>query len=155
MTLPMDIRPASTEARIGFVFSRRGLIPEAASSWFLPRVVGISRALEWVETGRIFDAEEALSGGLVRSLHDPASLLDTARQLALEIAANTALVAVALSHRLLWTMLTEPHPIAAHRTDSRGLHERGRSAHAREGIGPSSPSGRLNFPTASATAFPT
>jgi enoyl-CoA hydratase/carnithine racemase len=134
MTLPMDVRLASTEARIGFVFSRRGLVLEAASSWFLPRVVGISRALEWVETGRILDAEEALSGGLVRSLHDPDSLLDAARELALEIAANTAPVAVALSRRLLWTMLTEPHPMAAHRADSRGLHERGRSADAREGV---------------------
>jgi enoyl-CoA hydratase/carnithine racemase len=134
MTLPMDVRLASTEARIGFVFTRRGLVPEAASTWFLPRVVGISTALEWIETGRIFDPDEALSAGLLRSVHEPDELLAAANEIALEIAENTAPVSVALSRRLLWTMLTEPHPMAAHRADSRGLTARGASADAREGV---------------------
>ena len=103
MTLPMDVRLAAEAARIGFVFARRGIVPEACSSWFLPRVVGISRAMEWVATGRVFDAEEALAGGLVRSVHPPDELLDAAHALAREIADNTAPVSVALARRMMWT----------------------------------------------------
>jgi len=134
MTLPMDIRLASEEARIGFVFARRGIIPEACSSWFLPRVVGISRAMEWVGTGRVFSAQEALEGGLVRSLHAPGELLGAARTLALEIAENSAPVSVALARQLMWRMLGAPHPMFAHRADSRGMVARGQSADAVEGV---------------------
>jgi enoyl-CoA hydratase/carnithine racemase/RimJ/RimL family protein N-acetyltransferase len=134
MTLPMDVRIAADDARIGFVFVRRGIVPEACSSWFLPRVVGISRAMEWVATGRVFDAQEALSGGLVRSLHPKAELLEAANTLAREIADNAAPVSVALARRMLWRMLGAEHPMVAHRTDSRGMLHRGRSADAAEGI---------------------
>ena len=134
MTLPMDVRLAAHDARIGFVFARRGIIPEACSSWFLPRVVGISRAMEWVATGRVFSAQEALDGGLVRSLHPKDELLDAARALAREIAENTAPVSVALARRLMWRMLGAEHPMIAHRADSRGMVARGQSADAVEGI---------------------
>ena len=134
MTLPMDIRMAAEDARIGFVFARRGIVPEACSSWFLPRVVGISRAMEWVATGRVFSAQEALDGALVRSLHPAAKLLDAARELALEIAENTAPVSVALARRMMWTMLGAEHPMLAHRADSRGMFYRGQSADAVEGV---------------------
>src|ERR1700733_1915935 len=134
MTLPMDVRLAADDARIGFVFTRRGIVPEACSSWFLPRVVGISRAMEWVATGRVFDAQEALTGGLVRSLHPKTELLDAANALAREIAENTAPVSVALARRMMWTMLGAEHPMLAHRADSRGMYYRGRSADAAEGI---------------------
>ncbi len=134
MTLPMDVRLASESARIGFVFARRGIIPEAASSWFLPRVVGISQAMEWVATGRIFDAAEAKDRGLVRSVHPPGELLDAARALGREIAENTAPVSVALARRLMWRMLGAEHPMYAHRADSRGMVARGQSADAVEGI---------------------
>jgi enoyl-CoA hydratase/carnithine racemase len=134
MTLPMDIRLAAEDARIGFVFARRGIVPEACSSWFLPRVVGISRAMEWVATGRVFSAQEALEAGLVRSLHPAGELLDTAYGLAREIADNTAPVSVALARRMLWTMLGASHPMLAHRADSRGMFFRGQSADAREGV---------------------
>ena len=134
MTLPMDVRLASDQARIGFVFTRRGIVPEAASSWFLPRVVGISRAVEWAATGRVFEANEALEGGLVRSIHAPGELLDAANELAREIAENTAPVSVALARRLMWRMLGAEHPMLAHRADSRGMFVRGQSADAAEGI---------------------
>ena len=134
MTLPMDVRLASEDARMGFVFARRGIIPEACSSWFLPRVVGISRAMEWVSTGRVFNAQEALEAGLVRSIHPPGELLGAARDLAREIAENTAPVSVALARRLMWTMLGAEHPMLAHRADSRGMLARGQSADAVEGI---------------------
>ncbi len=134
MTLPMDIRLAAEGARIGFVFTRRGIVPEACSSWFLPRIVGISRAMEWVASGRVFTAQEALAGGLVRSVHSEGELLGAARELALEIAANTAPVSVALARRLLWSGLGAAHPMEAHRADSRAMFARGRSADAREGI---------------------
>jgi enoyl-CoA hydratase/carnithine racemase len=134
MTLPMDVRLASTQARFGFVFARRGIVPEACSSWFLPRVVGISRAAEWVYTGRVFDADEALAGGLVRSIHEPDDLLPAARALAAEIADNTAPVSVALSRLMLWRMLGANHPMEAHKVDSRGVRVRGRSADAEEGV---------------------
>ena len=134
MTLPMDIRLASEEARMGFVFARRGIVPEACSSWFLPRVVGISQAMEWVATGRVFDAREALAGRLVRSIHPADELLGVAHELAREIADNTAPVSVALARRMLWTMLGAEHPMVAHRADSRAMFSRGLSADAREGV---------------------
>jgi enoyl-CoA hydratase/carnithine racemase len=134
VTLPMDIRIASTAARIGFVFVRRGIVPESASSWFLPRLVGMGRAAEWVLTGRVFPAEEALAGGLVTRVVPPAELLPAARGLAEEIARHTAPVAVALSRQLLWKMAGASHPAAAHRIDSRAMFWTGRSADVREGI---------------------
>jgi len=134
MTLPMDIRLASESARIGFVFARRGIVPEAASSWFLPRVVGISRAMEWVATGRVFPASEALEAGLVRSLYPPEQLLPAAYELAREIADNASPVSVALSRQMLWRMLGADHPMEAHKIDSRAIYERGRSPDAREGV---------------------
>jgi enoyl-CoA hydratase/carnithine racemase len=134
MTLPMDVRLASDQARVGFVFTRRGIVPEACSSWFLPRIVGISRAMEWAATGRVFDAAEALEGGLVRSVHAPDELLPAARALAREVADNTAPVSVALARRLMWTMLGADHPMEAHKADSRAMLARGQSADAREGV---------------------
>jgi enoyl-CoA hydratase/carnithine racemase len=135
MTLPMDIRLAAQDARLGFVFARRGIVPEACSSWFLPRLVGISQAMEWVATGRVFTAEEALAGGLVRSLHPPGELLAAARSIAEEIAENAAPVSVALARRMMWRMLGAEHPMLAHRADSRGMFLRGQSADAAEGVG--------------------
>ena len=134
MTLPMDIRLAAEDARMGFVFARRGIVPEACSSWFLPRIVGIAQAMEWAASGRVFDADEALRGGLVRSVHPAAELLDAARSLAREIADNTAPVSVALARRLMWEMLGAGHPMDAHRADSRAMFARGQSADAREGV---------------------
>lgn len=134
MTLPADVRLASTAARFGFVFARRGIVPEAASSWFLPRLVGISRALEWATTGRIFDAQEAQEGGLVRSVHEPEDLLPAAYALAREIADNTAPVSVALARQMMWRMLGADHPMTAHEVDSRAIQARGVSDDAREGV---------------------
>ena len=134
MTLPMDIRVAADDARFGFVFTRRGIVPEACSSWFLPRLVGVSQAMEWVATGRVFGAEEALAGGLVRSLHPGDELLAAARAIAHEIAENAAPVSVALARRMMWRMLGAEHPMLAHRADSRAMFSRGQSADAAEGI---------------------
>jgi enoyl-CoA hydratase/carnithine racemase len=134
MTLPMDIRLASEAARISFPFARRGIVPEAASSWFLPRIVGISRAVEWCTTGRLFDAREALEHKLIRSIHAPDDLLPAARALAREIADGTAPVSVALTRQMLWRGLTMGEPMDAHLIDSRGVYARGRSADAREGV---------------------
>ncbi len=134
MTLPMDVRLAAEGAKIGFVFARRGIVPEACSSWFLPRVVGIGQAMEWVATGRVFDAEEALAGGLVRRVLPAGELLEAAYALAREIADNTAPVSVALSRRLMWRMLGAAHPMEAHRADSRAIFARGQSADAVEGV---------------------
>ena len=134
MTLPMDVRLASTKARIGFVFSRRGLVPEACSSYFLPRVVGVSKALEWCFSGRVFDADEALAGGLVRSLHEPDDLLPAARALAAEIAKNTSAISVTLIRHMMWRMLGADHPMEAHKVDSRGIFNLGRGADAHEGV---------------------
>ncbi|MCX7275277.1 MAG: enoyl-CoA hydratase-related protein, partial [Burkholderiales bacterium] len=134
MQLPMDIRMASTEARFGFVFARRGIVPEAASSWFLSRVVGMQTALEWCYTGRVFNAQEAFDRGLVRSLHAPEDLLPAARALAREIADNTAPVSIALTRQMLWRMAGADHPMQAHRVDSRAIQARGQSADAREGV---------------------
>jgi enoyl-CoA hydratase/carnithine racemase len=134
MTLPMDVRLASDDARMGFVFARRGIVPEACSSWFLPRVVGISRAMEWVSTGRVFSAQEGLDAGLLRSLHSSEELLPAVRALAQEIAENTAPVSVALARQMMWRMLGAEHPMLAHRADSRAMLARGQSADATEGI---------------------
>ena len=134
MTLPMDIRIASSAARIGFVFARRGVVPEACSTWFLPRLVGMQRAAEWVYTGRVFGAEEALAGGLVSRVVEPEALLPTARALAREIADNTSAVSVALARQMMWKLLGTDHPMEGHRLDSRGMDWTGRSADAREGV---------------------
>ena len=134
MTLPMDFRLASDAAKIGFVFTRRGIVPEACSSWFLPRLVGIAQAQEWVMTGRVFGADEALAGGLVRSVHPAGELLDAARTLAKEIIDNTAPVSVALARQMMWRMLGASHPMEAHRVDSRGIQIRGRSNDVKEGV---------------------
>jgi enoyl-CoA hydratase/carnithine racemase len=134
MQLPMDIRLAANDARFGFVFARRGIVPEAASSFFLPRIVGISQAMEWVATGRVFSAQEALEGGLLRSLHPKDELLDAAHELAREIADNTAPVSVALARRMMWTMLGARHPMEAHRADSQAMFSRGQSSDAAEGV---------------------
>jgi enoyl-CoA hydratase/carnithine racemase len=134
MTLPMDVRLASSEARMGFVFARRGIVPEACSSWFLPRVVGISQAMEWVATGRVFPADEALRGGLVRAVLPPDQLLPEARRLAAEIAESTSAVSVALSRQLLWKMLGADHPMEAHKVDSQAIYSMGRSPDAYEGV---------------------
>jgi enoyl-CoA hydratase/carnithine racemase len=134
MTLPMDVRLAADNAKIGFVFAGRGIVPEAASSWFLPRVVGISQALEWSMTARVFTAEEARAGGLVRSLHAPDELLPAARALAEEIAANAAPVSVALTRQMMWRMLGADHPMEAHKIDSRGVYSTGQSSDAFEGV---------------------
>jgi len=134
MTLPMDIRLASTASKFGFVFAKRGIVPEAASSWFLPRIVGISQATEWCFTGRMISADEAQEGRLVRSVHAPEDLLPAARAIAREIAENTAPVSVALSRQMLWRMLGADHPMQAHRVDSRAINSRGASDDAREGV---------------------
>jgi enoyl-CoA hydratase/carnithine racemase len=134
MQLAMDIRLASETARFGFVFTRRGITPEAASSWFLPRIVGMSQALEWCFTGRVFPAQEALKGGLVRSLHAPDDLLPAAYALAREIADNTAPVSVAMTRQMMWRLSAARDPMEAHRVDSRAIFERGASADAAEGV---------------------
>ncbi len=134
MTLPMDIRIASARARFGFVFTRRGIVPEAASSWFLPRVVGIGRAMEWVATGRVFPAEEALEGGLVNRVLPEDELLPAANEIAREIADNTSSISVALSRQMLWKMLGADHPMEAHRLDSAGVYAMGRTPDGYEGV---------------------
>ena len=134
MTLPMDVRIAASSARMGFVFTRRGIVPEACSSWFLPRIVGISRAAEWVYTGRVFAADEALAGGLVSRVVAPEALVETARGLAREMADGTSAMSVALSRQLLWRMLGADHPMEAHKVDSRGIYWMGQSADAHEGV---------------------
>lgn len=132
--LAMDIRLAADTARFGFPFVRRGIVPESASSWFLPRIVGIATALEWSLTGRLVAAAEAEARGLVRSVHAPEDLLPAARALAAEIVANAAPVSVALTRQMLWRGLGSPHPMEAHRLDSVLVQARGTSADAREGI---------------------
>ena len=132
--LPADIRVAADGAKLGFVFTRRGIVPEACSSWFLPRIVGISTAAEWMLSGRVFGAQEALDRGLVRSLHPADEVVGEATALAREIADNTAPVSVAMARRLLWRMLGAGHPMEAHRADSRGIYLRGKSDDAREGV---------------------
>ena len=134
MTLPMDIRLASTNAKFGFVFARRGIVPEACSSYFLPRVVGISKALEWCYSGKVFPASEAAEGGLLRSLHEPEDLLVEARKIAAEIADNTSAVSITLVRHMMWKMLGADHPMEAHKIDSRGIYHRGKSPDSKEGV---------------------
>jgi enoyl-CoA hydratase/carnithine racemase len=134
MTLPMDVRILADHAKVGFVFAGRGIAPDGAASWFLPRVVGISRALEWTLTARVFRADEALAGGLVRSVHPADEVLTVAKALAEEMAANTAPVSAVVSRALLWRMLGEDHPMAAHRVDSQAIYELGRAPDAMEGV---------------------
>ena len=134
MQLAMDIRLASETARYGFVFARRGIVPEAASSWFLPRIVGISQALEWCYTGRVFAAEEAKAGGLVRSVHAPGLLMNEAREIAREIAQNTSAVSVAMTRAMMWRLMSADHPMEAHKIDSRAIYRLSRGADAKEGI---------------------
>ncbi len=135
MLLPMDIRVASSDARFGFVFARRGIVPDACASWFLPRVAGIAKALEWSMGGRVFDAAEALAGGLVGEVCAPGELLARAQALAREIADNTAPVSVALTRQLMWRMLGATHPMEAHRVESAAIRSRATSADVAEGIG--------------------
>jgi enoyl-CoA hydratase/carnithine racemase len=134
MTLPMDIRLAVPDAKIGFVFARRGLVPEACSSWFLTRAVGIGRAVEWVYTGRVFQATEAKEAGLIHYLCPPDELLLRAREIATEIAENTSSISVALSRHMLWKMLGADHPMEAHKIDSKGIFSLGQSPEAAEGV---------------------
>ncbi len=134
MQLAADIRIASEQARFGFVFTRRGIVPEACSSWFLPRIVGISQALEWCYTGRVFDAEEALRGRLISAIHKHDQLMPQAHRLACEIRDNTAPVAVALTRQMMWRLSALDHPMEAHRIDSRGIYSRGQSADVKEGV---------------------
>lgn len=154
MTLPMDIRLASDNARIGFVFSRRGIVPEAASAWFLPRVVGISQALQWCYSGKVFNADEALAGGLVSQVLPPEELLPTAIAIAREIADNTAQVSVALIRQMMWRGLGMSHPMEAHRVDSRGILSRGRSADVAEGVTSFLEKRPANFPDRVSTDMP-
>ncbi|MEM7354758.1 MAG: enoyl-CoA hydratase-related protein, partial [Acidobacteriota bacterium] len=134
LLLPMDARLAADDARFGFVFTRRGIVPEACSSWFLPRLVGIDRALDWTLSGRVFAAQEALDGGLVRSLHPAQDLLAAARQLALEWSTATSAVSVALTRQMMWRMLGADHPMEAHKVDSRGMYAMGTSEDCKEGV---------------------
>lgn len=134
MQLPFDVRLASDNARFGFVFARRGITPEAASSWFLPRLVGMQTALEWCMTGRIFDAAEAHERGLVRSVHPQGELLDAAHGIAREIAENTSAVSVAMTRAMLWRLGAAGHPMDAHKVDSRAIYRLSRSEDAKEGI---------------------
>ncbi|MEM1086519.1 MAG: crotonase/enoyl-CoA hydratase family protein [Pseudomonadota bacterium] len=134
MQLPMDIRIASDNARFGFVFNRRGINPEAASSWFLPRLVGIQQALEWCYSGRVFPAQEALNGGLIRSIHTQAALMEVAHEIAREIADNTAAVSTTLTRHMMWRMMGASHPMDAHIVDSAAIYSRGQTPDAKEGV---------------------
>jgi enoyl-CoA hydratase/carnithine racemase len=134
MTLPMDIRVASTNAKIGFAFNRRGMVPEGCSTWFLPRIVGISRASEWMTTGRILSSQEALEGGLVSKVVGPDELMSTAFDLAKEIRDNTSSISTVLSRQMLWRMLGANHPMEAHKIESRSLHYMFQSADLQEGV---------------------
>lgn len=154
MTLPFDFRLASETAKFGFVFSRRGIVPEAASSWFLPRLVGISQALDWCYSGRVFDAAEALKGGLVRSLHAPEDLLAAARTLAWQLTAQSAPVSIALTRQMMWRMMGAEHPMIAHRLDSRAIWSRGQSDDAREGVQSFLEKREASFPNGVSTDFP-
>jgi enoyl-CoA hydratase/carnithine racemase len=134
MTLPMDIRLAVPDAKIGFVFGSRGIVPEACSTWFLPRLVGISTAAEWCYSARVMRAEEAHDAGLIRSLHEPGDLMPAARRLAMEIATNSSPMSVAMTRQMLWRMLGEDHPMAAHRVDSRAVRALGSGPDGKEGV---------------------
>ena len=154
MTLPMDIRVVADNAKLGFVFARRGVVPEAASSWFLPRIVGPSQAAEWLFTGRVFDPAEALAGGLVRSVHPAGDVVPAARQLAREIADNAAPVSVALARRLMWRGLAFASPYDSHVADSRAMHQTGQAADVREGIAAFLDKRAADFPGRVSTDLP-
>ena len=154
MTLPMDIRLAVLGAKIGFVFTRRGIVPETLSSYFLPRLVGVSTALEWTMTGRVFTSEEAKERGLVRSLHAPEDLLPAAHALAREIADNTAPVSVALARRMMLDMLDAGHPMEAHRLESRLMVARGQAGDAKEGVTSFLEKRQPNYPDKVSTDMP-
>jgi enoyl-CoA hydratase/carnithine racemase len=134
MQLAMDMRIASETARFGFVFARRGIIPEAASSWFLPKIVGIAQALEWCYSGRVFDAQEALRGRLISEIVPPEGLLPRAGALAAEIRDNAAPVSIALIRQMMWRLSALDHPMEAHKIDSRGIYSRGQSPDVKEGV---------------------
>jgi enoyl-CoA hydratase/carnithine racemase len=154
MTLPMDIRLAADGARFGFVFARRGIVPEACSSYFLPRVVGISQALEWCYSGRVFSAEEALAGGLIKSIHSKEALLPAARAIAKDIGANTSAISVTLIRQMMWRMLGADHPMEAHKIDSRGVYYTGKSADAAEGVNAFLEKRKADFPGRVSTDLP-
>jgi enoyl-CoA hydratase/carnithine racemase len=154
MQLAMDFRLASTNARYGFVFARRGIVPEACSSWFLPRLVGVPTALEWIYSGRVFDAQEAKDKGLVQSLHAPEDLLPAAIGFARKMTEKSAPVAVAVSRRMVWSMLGAPHPMYAHRVDSRGIQTRGASADVKEGVESFMQKRDANFPNTVSADMP-
>jgi enoyl-CoA hydratase/carnithine racemase len=154
MTLPMDVRFATPTAKMGMVHARRGILPEACSTWFLPRIVGISRAVEWVATGRIFQPEEAMQAGLLRAVVDPDELLDRARSLALEIAENSSALSVALARQMCWKLLGADHPMAAHRLDSRGIRALAASGDPAEGVASFLEKRSPNFPGRVSTDMP-
>ena len=154
MLLPMDVRIASSDARFGFVFARRGVVPDACASWFLPRVAGISKALEWSLGGTVFDAAEALAGGLVSQVCEPGELLARAQAKALEIAENAAPVSVALTRQLMWRMLGASHPMEAHRLESAALESRGGSADSAEGVTSFKEKRPARFPDKVSTGMP-
>lgn len=154
MQLPMDFRIASTTAKFGFVFSRRGITPEACSSWFLPRLVGVPTALDWCYSGRVFDAAEAKEKGLVQSLHEPDALLPAAMELAHRITEKSAPVSIAVSRQMIWRMMGAEHPMEAHKIDSRALQSRGQSADVKEGIESFMQKRDANFPNGVSNDFP-
>ncbi len=134
MLLPMDVRIASTTSKFGFVFTQRGIVPEACSSWFLPRVVGISQALEWCYRGDVFGPEEALAGGLIKSIHEPDDLMAAARTIATQIAESTSSISISMTRQLLWRMLGAAHPMEAHQVESAAVPQLGSMADAKEGV---------------------
>lgn len=154
MTLPMDVRLAVPDAKIGFVFARRGLVPEACSSWFLPRVVGINRAMEWVSTGRVFPATEGKEAGLIQHICAPDELMPKAREIAAEVAQNTSAISVALSRHLLWKMLGADHPMEAHKVDSKCIYWLGQSPEVAEGVMSFLEKRAPNFPGKPSTDMP-
>jgi enoyl-CoA hydratase/carnithine racemase len=154
MQLPMDFRLASTNARYGFVFARRGIVPEACSSWFLPRLVGVPTALEWIYSGRVFDAQEAKEKGLVQSIHAPDDLLPAAIEMGRKMTEKSAPISIAVSRRMVWSMLGAPHPIYAHRIDSRGIQTRGASSDVKEGIESFMQKRDANFPNKVSSDMP-
>ncbi|MDP3493465.1 MAG: crotonase/enoyl-CoA hydratase family protein [Hyphomonadaceae bacterium] len=154
MQLPMDFRIASTTAKFGFVFSRRGITPEACSSWFLPRLVGVPTALDWVYSGRVFDANEAKATGFVQSLHEPDALLPAAMELAHRVTEKSSQVSIAVSRQMIWRMMGAEHPMDAHKIDSRALQSRGQSADVKEGIESFMQKRDPKFPNGVANDFP-
>jgi enoyl-CoA hydratase/carnithine racemase len=154
MQLPMDFRLASTNAKFGFVFARRGITPEACSSWFLPRLVGMPTALDWVYSGRVFDANEAKEKGLVQSLHAPDDLLPAAMELAHRVTEKSAPVSIAWSRQLMWRMMGAAHPMDAHKLDSRGIQMRGQSTDVKEGIESFMQKRDPHFPNTVSADFP-